>query len=109
LRLQSEHGGEGAMNRSDVYAAIDGERDYQSAAWGRGGTMRSTSSEADGSHEVGSYLLLMEQYLTEARQAYTKNAGDLPALDQLRKVVALGVACFEEHGVPARGVFPNRG
>lgn len=77
------------MQRSEVYEAIDSERDYQDAKWG---------SIGQHPHEVEVWLLLMEQYLADARKAWASSPRDEAALLELRKVVSLGVACMEQHG-----------
>lgn len=81
------------MQQEDVLAAVIGERTYQDRKWG-------TIEEHP--HEVGSWLTIMRQMLTDAERAYMSQRGDLDALDELRKVVAVGVACMEQHGVPSR-------
>lgn len=81
--------------REDVYYIIDGERDYQDSKWG---------PQHDSRHEVEAYVLYMENYLSEARKNLSTNGGVELGLDTLRKVVALGVACFEQHGVPERKI-----
>jgi hypothetical protein len=81
------------MDRKDVYAFIDKERTYQDAKWG---TIQQHP------HEVGSWLLIMDQLLADARQEWTRGPGDYGALDELRKVVAVGVACMEQHGAVQR-------
>jgi hypothetical protein len=90
--------------RSEVYAAIDSERDYQNMRMTRDG---STSSEAH-PHEHESFLLYMEHYLHLAREKASMTWGPQAALDTMevvRKVVALGVACMEAHGAPQRAGF----
>lgn len=74
------------MTRPEVYERIDGERSYQNEKW------------PPDNHDVGSWIALMEDYLHEAKRAVNNDE----ALDSLRKVVTLGVACFEQHGVPHR-------
>ena len=82
------------MKRNEVYNVIDQERAYQEKAWPR---------DADKvALPVAGELLLMESYLHDARQAYTKYAGDTQCLDMMRKAVAIGIRCFENHGVPSR-------
>lgn len=81
------------MIRSDVYKAIDSERDYQDNKWGE---------QVDRSHEVESYVLYMEHYLHKVREELSTKSGVSEGLEQLRKVVALGIACFEVHGVNNR-------
>jgi hypothetical protein len=77
----------------DVLKAISDERAYQERKWG---------SIVNHSHEVGGYLTLMRCWLTDAERAWSNGADDHDALDELRKVVAIGIACLEQHGAPAR-------
>ncbi len=79
--------------QADVLAAVIGERSYQDQKWG-------TIQERQ--KQVGSYLTLMRVHLAEAEAAWATSSGDESALDEMRKVVAIGVACFEQHGVPSR-------
>lgn len=104
------------MKRSEIYKVIDGERRYQAGKWGADGSARTEKSvrypggttvcSEDGSIEqyktVGEFLTYMRHYLSLADKAASEEEGDLPALEVMRKVVTLGVACFEQHGVPPR-------
>lgn len=80
--------------RSEVYDAIDSERDYQLVRWGIKGE--------DAKHSVGDFLTYMDDYLNEAKHRASREDGNSGALEVLRKVVALGVACMEQHGAPKR-------
>lgn len=82
----------GKLPRTEVYKALDGERAYQDAKWNTANRRKPTEC----------YLLYMKAILDEAIQDISHNAGDIGALDKLRKVTALGVACFEDNGVPFR-------
>lgn len=85
--------------REAVYAAIDSERDYQDRRW----NPETTSS--GGLHEVGAYLLFMQDYLDEARHQISRGAdpeASRLALNTIRKITTLGVVCMEEHGAPMR-------
>jgi hypothetical protein len=93
------------MLRRDVFGKFDSERQYQIRRWG--------VRQADGSFtevpkSIEEYVLYMEDYLHEARHQLSRlpepEARDV-ALDTLRKVVTLGIACFEQHGVKGRN--PN--
>jgi len=79
--------------QADVLAAVIGERVFQDRKWG---------TVEQHPHEVGSWLTIMRQLLNDAERAYMSQRGDKGALDELRKVVAVGVACMEQHGVPSR-------
>ena len=80
------------MNR-EVLSAVHDERVFQNRKWG-------TVDEHP--HEVGGYLTIMRKLLTDAEAAWASNRGDEGALDEIRKVVAVGFACMEQHGVPIR-------
>lgn len=86
--------------RRSVFDAIISEREYQQDKFG-----------GDGPRNVGDFILYMEDYLTEARRQATRDPASQGAtvspdtLDTLRKVVALGVACMEQHGAPQREGF----
>ncbi|MFP4182226.1 MAG: hypothetical protein ACLFTX_06485 [Thiohalospira sp.] len=72
---------------------IDSEREYQDRKWG---------SLHDHPHEVGGWLSLMRTYLAKAEAAWAGNNHDREALKELRKVLAIGVACAEQHGMEMR-------
>lgn len=85
--------------RAEVYAAIDGERDYQDAMKGN-----SRREKLDDNRDLGSMILLTEAYLDKAKAAF---AGPSPegreaALHALRKTAALAVLAMEYHGAPKR-------
>lgn len=82
------------MERNDVYKAIDSERDYQEAKWG--------GKSNDEGKTVESFMVYMMHYLNLSYAAVSTMSGHDEALEQLRKVVGIGVACFERHGVPFR-------
>lgn len=89
--------------RAMAYSAIDREREYQRCRVGR--------RQPDGTVEeipktVGEYLVYMQHYMTQAIAASAVEMGDKAALDIIRKVTALGVACMEMHGVPDRSDAP---
>lgn len=80
----------GNIDRAAVFAAINHERDYQDEKWG------------NNPHTVGEWLLIVEGELEEAKHAWRKGAGDNDALCELLQVIAVGVACLEQHGVIGR-------
>lgn len=86
-------------DRKDVYAAIDTERDYQDRKWNPGTT------STGGQHSVTEFLVYMRDYVDEALHHVSRNpdpGASAVALDGIRKVTALGVACMEQHGAPRR-------
>jgi len=78
------------MDRKDVYAIIDSERDYQETEW-----PRSTALPVPGE------VILMEDYIRQFKQEYQKDddapneSAPLAALHTLRKIVAIGVRALE--------------
>ena len=81
------------MDRTKVFEAIDSERDYQDRKWG---------TPVEHPHEVGGYLALMDVHLQRAKAAWAGANNDTAALEALRKVLAVGTACAEQHGIPGR-------
>lgn len=69
----------------DVYAVITEERVYQDKKWG----IRS--------HEIPTWFLILRKELDEAEEAWLKK-GDRESIIELSQVVAVGVACMQEHG-----------
>jgi hypothetical protein len=80
--------------RQEVYEALDTEREYQERRWG--------GEDQNRKHEVASWILYMQEYLTEAIHTASRSGDETLALDSIRKVTALGVACMEVHGAPHR-------
>ena len=72
-----------------VLDAVHEERVFQNRKWGTVG---------DHPHEVGGWLTIMRKLLSDAEEAWSSNKGDIGALDEIRKVVAVGIACMEQHG-----------
>ena len=87
------------MTRDQVFAVLQGEREYQEKRWGYpqpDGTFKEPA------HGVCDYMVYMRHYLAKAEEAAATKPGSIEALEQLRKVVTLGIACFELNGVPKR-------
>lgn len=94
--------GETMAARVRAFEAVLRERDYQERKWG---------SIAEHPHEVGSWLLIMEKCLADARVAYCTARGDEAAIREIVQVVATGFACMEQHGVferPPSPALPSR-
>lgn len=81
------------MNRQTVYSHIDSEREYQnhtSLIWNH-----------KGQPDLAAEILLMEEYLLEMRNNWRKNSDNSLALDCLRKLLGIGVRCYENYGANA--------
>lgn len=81
------------MDQKAVFEAIASERGYQDRKWG---------TPAEHPHELGGWLVLMEVHLRRAQEAWASAGNDVAALKALRKVLAVGVACGEQHGLVGR-------
>lgn len=80
------------METQEIYKILDDELDYQLEKWGEEGQ----------NHEIASYILYMEHHLENAKKLASTNSPETPALEELRKVVTLGVNCFKKHGIIKR-------
>jgi hypothetical protein len=83
--------------RSVVYEVLDGERDYQDEKWG--------PTASHGIHTSTEFLVFMRDYIEEALHIESRESlttADAKALDIIRKATAMGVACMEQNGAPAR-------
>jgi hypothetical protein len=81
-----------ANNRRDVFNAILEERDYQNKVW----------PNHDEHNRVGDFLVYIDSYVRSAQDKLTQEAGNQSALDQIRKIAALCVACMENCGIVKR-------
>lgn len=79
--------------RVHIFDVIDSERKYQDQKWG-------TIQEHP--HEVGGWLTILRVHLAKAEAEWASSRGDQNALDELRKLLAVGMACAEQHGLPER-------
>lgn len=80
-------------DKLDVFSAIAKERTYQDSKWG---------TIEQHPHDVSDWLLIMRQELDEAMNAWVSLPDDSEALKEILQVVAVGVACLEQHGVVER-------
>lgn len=85
--------------REAVYYCIDTERDYQDLLW------NVTTTTTKGMHSVAEWLVYIEDYLNEAKHLLSRGAEqDIAsrALDNMRKIAAMAVACMEQNGCSIR-------
>lgn len=85
------------MSRECIYRAIDDERQYQDNKWG---------SLHSRPHSLGDWIIIMEEELREAKQAFLKEGRD-NTLRELLQTVTVGVAALEQHGVVTRWTLTN--
>ena len=75
----------------EIHAITDEENFYQDGKWGE-----------NRGHEVGGWLTIMQAHLTKAANLWASSSGDEEALHEIRKVIAVGVRCGQEHGLSER-------
>ena len=83
------------LAQQHTVAVVLDERKYQDNKWG---PLKKRP------HEVGTWLVIMDQLLEKAKRNYVGNNNDTSALDEIRQVVAVGFACMEQHGCPTRKI-----
>lgn len=82
------------MKREEIYKEIDKERDYQDKKWKDGDV-------PDRDKDIAEWVNYMEFHLHKASNKIY-NMDKEGALDEIRKVTALGVCAMEVHGCPSR-------
>lgn len=81
------------IHLNDVFKAIARERAYQNRKWGTVETYP---------HDVSGWLLILQSELNEAKEAWVKGFSDDDALQEVLQVIAVGVACLQQHGIVER-------
>ena len=79
--------------KQDAFNAIVAERHYQDRKWG---------ATQEHPHEVGAWLTVIRKLIADADAAWCGQRGDVGALDEIRKIAAVAVACMEQHGTVLR-------
>jgi hypothetical protein len=81
--------------RTNVYVLIDEERAYQDG--------KAPRPKSDEETSVAEWLIYMSEQLDRAKHSvYTLD--EKSALEYVRKLTALGVACMEYNDTPARSI-----
>lgn len=79
-----------------VIAAIRSERAFQDRK-------RGPLTHPDRQLDIGAWLTVLRCELREAEEAWTRHhPNSEPALLEILQVIAVGVACLEQHGVVSR-------
>ena len=85
--------------RSEVYSALESERDYQKARWG---VSRSSGEEGSGERTLDEFALYIHGYADELRRIASTTSDPVKKLNFVRKVGELAVACMQQHGAIQR-------
>ena len=86
------------MKREDVYKLIDGEREYQLQ---RHEIKMAEFPHRDQDHHVADWVLYIEYCVEEAKNRLYE-FDNVNALNNVRKIAALAVACMEYHDTEPR-------
>ena len=82
------------MKRTEIYDLIDNERAYQEKRWVN-----------EPIHSPTEYLAYISEYVRIGNTLATFEDNEVvnpKIMDVMRKIIALGVACAESHGLPER-------
>jgi len=82
------------MKRNIVYQIIDSEREFQDRFCRDQGI--------DSNKTLGEFLTLIRAYANKADNAWVGRDGHRNALEEVRKIAAICVACMESHGAQDR-------
>ncbi len=88
-------------SREEVYAAVDSERAYQQSFWPITTIYKGDEAHV---HSVGEELLLLADYIEQARRIWVPDRGNEATLHIVRKIAGIAVRCMEHHGAPLRKV-----
>jgi preprotein translocase subunit Sss1 len=89
------------VNRTEVYAALDGERAYQLFR------ANAIGDAEEHGHTLSEWTVYIQDYLNELTHSLSRvwRQDGLPTkeeLDTLRKITAMGLAAMEQLGAPRR-------
>ena len=91
------------MNLDEVINEVKAEFEY-AQRWDRERKERGASEyEMDRNKSVETWILWIEEYLAKARIAATNSTDKTAALEEVRKVANLALACLVYQGCPSRG------
>ncbi len=86
------------MQRQDVYRVIDRERAYQDATYSPNeilsGGLGPTRGQRDA--DVTAHLVMLDIYLSKAKEAWNVKGDNRPALKQIAKIAAIAVRALEQ-------------
>lgn len=84
--------------RFDIWAAILNERNYQDEKWGH---------PDHHPHSIFEWIGIMEREIAEVKEAFFQRSADEEMLGEILQVVAVGVACMEQHGIVERSLLTD--
>jgi len=91
------------MERNDVYAAINSERDYQNELWNGTKSSRQPSDSPNAMERtIDEFALYVTRYTNRLIEVCGTTDYPEEKMEVFRKIAALCVACGEAHGMLKR-------
>lgn len=89
------------MTREEVYDKINQERNFQDSF------IKEKFNNLNYPNNIPTEILMMESYIRKAIDAWTSNKIDQAVLNEVIKILAIGVRCMENHGKSETNIFIN--
>lgn len=86
------------LTRCNVFGIIDGERNYQDITYNPQETLTSGVTREQRDLDVTSHLVLLDTYISKAKDAWLAKGDNRPALKQIAKIAAIAVRALERSG-----------
>jgi hypothetical protein len=86
------------MQRAAIYSLIDNERTYQDRTYNPDEVLTSGSTRRQRDNDVTSHLVLLDLYITKAKEDWNVKGDNRPALKQIAKIAAIAVRALERAG-----------
>lgn len=83
-------------NINEIFAKINGERDYQDHLCSFRGLPLDPTIEGE--------LVMLKTYIDKTLLLWTKNPSNGQVLAEIRKISGIAIRCLENHGCPKRDV-----
>lgn len=86
------------LSRGQVFDIIETERSYQDANYNADEKLSSGSTRAQRDIDVTAHLVLLDQYVQKAKEAWLVKGDNVPSLQQIAKVAAIAIRAIERAG-----------
>lgn len=86
------------MTRGQVFDIINKEREYQDKTYNPQQVLTSGVTREQRDLDVTSHLVLLDQYVFKAKEAWLVKGDNRPALKQIAKLAAIAVRALERAG-----------
>jgi len=86
------------VNREQVYQIIETERAFQDKTYSPEEVLSSGQKRGARDLDVTAHMVLLDLYLTKAKEAWNVKGDNFPALRQIAKIAAIAVRAIEQAG-----------